>query len=42
MTRIKKLVPNGLAVVSELYFDHLLYVAAITASLFAGGYVLTL
>jgi hypothetical protein len=40
--RIKKYMPNALAVVSELYFDHVLYVAAITASLFAGGYLLTL
>lgn len=36
------MVPSGLAVVSELYFDHMLYVAAIAASLFAGGYFLTL
>jgi hypothetical protein len=40
--RIKKLMPNGLAVVTELYFDHMLYVTAIAASLFAGGYLLTL
>lgn len=37
----KRILPNGLAVMSDLYLDHLIYVAMIAAALFGGGYVLT-
>ncbi len=34
-------VPNGLAVISELYRDHLIFPAMIAIALFAGSYLLT-
>lgn len=40
--RNKRYLPNGLAVMSDLYMDHLIYVAMIAAALFGGGYLLTL
>lgn len=39
--QMKQILPNGLAVMSDLYLDHLIYIAMIAAALFCGGYVLT-
>jgi hypothetical protein len=38
--RNRQILPNGLAVMSDLYLDHLIYVAMIAAALFGGAYLL--
>ncbi len=40
--RHRTLLPNGLAVISDLYLDSIFSAAMIAAALFGGGYLLSL
>ena len=37
---MRRALPNGLAVITDLYRDHILFAAMIAASLFAGGFLI--